>query len=134
LLRNFSQLKNCTEKRRILSMHQSHLSGVVRSFLVVIGLLVIPLAVPTFAQSGSGSTGGGAPAQTNSTTTTTTTKSTTPTETTRTTTTTSVDPMWIALGAVALLALLAIAFLAMRGRSRDRVATVQERETVIKKE
>jgi hypothetical protein len=42
--------------------------------------------------------------------------------------------VWIAAGVIGLLALLAIALLAMRGRSSDRVATVRESTTVIKKD
>ena len=120
-------------------MHQLKFSGLGRSLLLAISLLIVPLAVPVFALQGSSpatstqnsaSTQGGSSSQT----TTTTSKSTTPTETTRTTTTTAVDPLWIGIGAVALLALLAIVFLAMRGRGRDQVTTaVSERETVIKK-
>ena len=44
------------------------------------------------------------------------------------------DPLWIAAGAIGLLALLAIVLLAMRGRSRDRVTDVRETTTVIKKD
>ncbi|HEV2762281.1 MAG TPA: hypothetical protein VGV38_04735 [Pyrinomonadaceae bacterium] len=57
--------------------------------------------------------------------------------TTTTTTTTKpsrwVDPVWLAVGGVGLIALIAIVALAARGRGRDRVATtVHERETIIK--
>jgi hypothetical protein len=58
----------------------------------------------------------------------------TTTQVTRTTKT-WVDPTWIALGAAALVAILAIVFLASRRRGPDRVETttaVHERETVIK--
>ena len=78
----------------------------------------------------SESTGGGTSQTTKTTTTTSTSKSTQPIQTT-VTKTTGVDPVWLAVGGVGLIAILAIAFLAMRGRSRDRVATaVHERETV----
>lgn len=63
---------------------------------------------------------------------TTTTTTTAPTQTT--TQATGVDPLWIALGVAGLLALLAIVLLATRGRSRDRVATVRESTTVVKKD
>jgi cytoskeletal protein RodZ len=94
-------------------------------------------------------------AQTNSTTTTqssqpaqSTATQSTNTQTTRTTTTvqqseparaaqeaTGIDPLWLIIGGVAILAILLIAILSMRGRGRsaDRVAVVSERETVIKK-
>ena len=113
------------------------------SLLLVICMLIVPCAVQTFAQSGtssstssqtsapSQSSGSGSSSQTSTTTTT---KSTTPTETQRTTTTTWVDPIWIAVGAIALLAILAIALLSRRGRARDTVTAVHDRETVIKKD
>ncbi len=50
------------------------------------------------------------------------------------TTTQSVNPLWIAVGAIALLAIIAIIALSARGRGRDSVAVVSERETVIRKE
>ena len=110
------------------------------SLLLVISLLIVPCAVQVFAQSGSTSPQTSAPSQSSGagsssqTSTTTTTKSTTPTETQRTTTTTWVDPIWIAVGAIALLAILAIALLSRRGRARDTVTAVHERETVVKRD
>jgi hypothetical protein len=100
--------------------------------------LVLGLAVPIFAQNTAGqqpqanqasqSSSQGGSTQKNTTTTTTTTN---PTEVTRTTTrTTGVDPIWLILGGIALLAIVLIAILSMRGRGRDKV--VRESTTVIK--
>ena len=125
-------------------MHRSNLSRLAAALVLALSLVIVPCAVQVLAQnSGSSSStqpaaqttqSGGSSSSSQSTTTTTTTKSTAPTESTRTTTTTTVDPLWIAVGAIALLAILAIAIFSMRGRSRDTVATVSERETVVKKD
>lgn len=120
-------------------MHRSNLSRLASNLLLAISLLIVPFAAQVYAQGNSSSTTTStqttAPStQSSQQTTTTTSKTTAPTETTRTTTTTTVDPLWIAVGAVALLAILAIAFLAMRGRSRDAVAVSTERETVVKRD
>ncbi|HEX8775833.1 MAG TPA: hypothetical protein VF735_19830 [Pyrinomonadaceae bacterium] len=109
------------------------------TLLLAVCLIFAPLAATTPAQNSSTTTStqtSSSPAQTTSTqsssrqTTSTTTTQTAPTQTQ----TTSVDPLWIAAGVIGLLALLAIALLAMRGRSRDSVATVRESTTVIKKD
>jgi predicted S18 family serine protease len=105
--------------------------------------LVIGLAVPVFAQgdssqqqsgqsqqqSTSQSSQGGSSAQKSSTTTTTTSN---PTQVTRTTErVTGVDPIWLVVGGVVLLAIVLIAILSMRGRGgRDTV--VRENTTVVK--
>jgi hypothetical protein len=99
-------------------------------------VFMLALAVPAFAQDNSGSQQSGQSTQQSSgssskqtTTTTTTQKSTTPTEVQRTT---GIDPLYIALGAVALITIIAIALLAARGRrGRDTVA-VRESKTVIR--
>ena len=111
----------------------------MRLWLTIVAF-VLALSLPAFAQDNSGSTQQqqAQPAQTQSngssskqtTTTTTTSKTNTPTEVTRTT---GVDPIWLAIGGVALITVIAIALLAMRSRGRDRVATtVRENTTVIK--
>lgn len=101
-------------------------------------VFVLALAVPALAQDNGGSQQQSAPAAQSSqqsgssrqtTTTTTTQKTTTPTEVTRTT---GIDPIWLAVGGIALITIIAIILLASRGRSRDRVATVRENTTVIK--
>ena len=106
--------------------------------------LVIGLAVPVFAQGNSGqqqsgqatqqqnssqsSSQGGSSTQKNTTTTTT----TNPTQVTRTTEqTTGINPIWLVVGGVALLAILLIAILSMRGR-RSADTVVREKTTVIK--
>jgi cytoskeletal protein RodZ len=65
---------------------------------------------------------------------TTTTTQTKPTQTTTSETRTSVDPLWLVIGGIALLALLLIIFLSMRKRPRGDGDTVYESKTVIKKE
>jgi len=121
------------------AMNKSCLRHLTVTVLVLICLMTGPLAaVTTLAQNTSTTTTQSSPAQGNTAqststrqTTTTTTTQTVPTQTTQTTT---VDPLWIAAGVIGLLALLAIALLAMRGRSRDKTATVRESTTVIKKD
>jgi beta-lactamase regulating signal transducer with metallopeptidase domain len=110
------------------------------TLLLALSITFAPLAIgPALAQNSSTTTATqtSSPAQTTSNTSkqtsTTTTTQTAPTQTT-TTQTTGVDPLWIAAGVVGLLALLAIVLLATRGRSRDRVATVRESTTVVKKD
>ena len=103
---------------------------IVRTMLLVISLSLVPLAALAQNTAPSGGGGGGS-ATTETTRTTTTTTTSQPTTTTRT----WVDPLWLILGAVALLAIILIVVLASRGRrGRDHVATHVERETVIKKE
>jgi hypothetical protein len=97
-------------------------------------VFVMALAVPAFAQNSTTTTTTTTqpqPAQTTSkqtNTTTTTQKTTTPTEVQRTT---GIDPLWLAIGGIALITIIAIALLAARRRGRDRVDTVRE-TTVIK--
>jgi beta-lactamase regulating signal transducer with metallopeptidase domain len=139
---NLSPYGKCIERRRILIMYLQNRWRFAGSILLALSLLILPCAVQVFAQSNSSTTTSTQPSQSSgsgssssqTSTTTTTTKSTTPTETQRTTTTTWVDPVWIAVGAVALIAILAIVIFSARGRSRDTVATVHERETVVKRD
>ena len=95
---------------------------------------VVSSAMAQENSSNSQTTSGSASQSSKSTTTTTTSssKSAEPAQTT-VTKTTAVDPIWLVAGGVGLIAILAIAFIAMRGRSRDSVVTaVHERETVVK--
>jgi beta-lactamase regulating signal transducer with metallopeptidase domain len=111
------------------------------TLLLVISLIFAPLATwPTSAQNTSTTTStqtSSPPAQTSNSAQTTSSRQTTSTTTTQavpTQTTTTVDPLWIAAGVIGLLALLAIVLLAMRGRGRDKVATVRESTTVVRKD
>lgn len=99
-------------------------------------VFVLALAVPALAQDNSSSqqqsqpTQGSSAGSSSKQTTTTTSKqtTTTPTEVQRTT---GIDPLWLAIGGIALITIIAIALLAARSRGRDRTATVRE-TTVIK--
>src|SRR3954454_4888079 len=93
----------------------------MRSLLTIL-IFVAALAVPAFAQDNSSSqqapaaqstqqSSGSSSKQTS--TTTSTQKSTTPTEVQRTT---GIDPLYLAIGAVALITIIAIALLASRSR------------------
>jgi beta-lactamase regulating signal transducer with metallopeptidase domain len=109
------------------------LPNTVKAIAFAFSLALAPFAIQALAQN-TGKTTQATPAAqqtTRETTTTTTTQ-----QTARANETTSgVNPVWIIVGAVALLALLAIVLLAARGRSRrDGDATVYESKTVVKKE
>ena len=104
-------------------------STIMRTLLLVISFSLVPLGALAQNNAPPPSGGGGATTESTRTTTTTTTTSQ-PTQTTRT----WVDPLWLTLGAIALLAIILIVVLASRRGGRDRVATHVERETVIKKE
>lgn len=107
-------------------MKNFKVSAVVMMLMFVLGLVVMPSVSTALAQnSATTQEGGGGASSTQVTKTTTTTQ----------TKSTWLDPFWLVLGGIALLAIILIAVLASRGRGRDRVATaVHERETVIKKE
>lgn len=121
-------------------MKPSKLLRVVGTPVFVVSLLFAPLAFQAMAQNTStapqstpATQSSGSSSQTSKETTTTTTQSK-PTETTRTETqSTSVNPLWIALGAIALLALLLIVYLSSRGRSGGG-DTVYEKKTTIKRD
>ncbi|HEX8138281.1 MAG TPA: hypothetical protein VF544_11870 [Pyrinomonadaceae bacterium] len=107
------------------------------TLLLALSLTFAPLAA--LAQNSSTTTSTqttSSPVQSSSQTSTTkqTTTTTTAAPTQTTTQATGIDPLWIGLGVAGLLALLAIVLLATRGRSRDKVATVRESTTVVKKE
>ena len=121
-------------------MKTLRVSSYMKRILPLIALLVVPFSIPAFAQeqSGSSSTTQTAPAQQGgasqtrreTTTVTSQTRSESPVQSV--TRTTGIDPLWLIVGGAALLALLVIVALSMRGRSHDHVNTVRERTTVIK--
>jgi beta-lactamase regulating signal transducer with metallopeptidase domain len=108
----------------------------MRRWLTVL-VFVLALAVPAFAQDSGAQQQQGQPAQSSqssgssskqTSTTTTTQKSTTPTEVQRTT---GIDPLYLAIGGIALITIIAIALLASRSRRGRDTAVVRE-TTVIK--
>jgi hypothetical protein len=112
-------------------MNTLNVSAAMRMCALVFGLFVLLSAAPALAQnSTSTQEGGGTSTSTQTTKSTSTSTTSQPTQTTRT----WVDPFWLILGGIALLAIILIAIFASRGRGRDRTAVVHERETVIKKE
>ena len=131
-------------------MRSRNLMTRVRACVLVIGLALAPLAATALAQNSSQSnssttttqssqpstTTSGSSQSTRSTTTTTT--ATQPVQTTvrETSRQTGIDPIWLIIGAIALVAIILIVALSARGRSRsaDRVEVVHERETVIRKD
>jgi bacteriorhodopsin len=118
-------------------MKRAYFSRFVKNILPVIALLIFPVAIPAIAQEqGSSSTTtqtqqaqpsrqSSADSQRSTTRETVTTSQTNPV-----TQTTAIDPLWLAIGGVAVLALIVIAILATRGRSTDTVH--EHRTTVIK--
>ena len=110
-------------------MKTFNVSAAMRMCVLIVGLFTMLSAVPALAQNNTSTQEGGS-TSTQTTKTTTTTTSQAPTQTT----TTWVDPLWLILGGIALLAIILIVIFASRGRGRDRTAVVHERETVIKKE
>jgi hypothetical protein len=107
----------------------------MRRWLTIL-VFVLALAAPVFAQGGnsqpqaqpaqSAQQSGSSSKQT--TTTTTTQKTNTPTEVQRTT---GIDPLYLAIGGIALITIIAIALLAARSRRGRDTAVVRE-TTVIK--
>ena len=135
-------------------MKTTQAKNLMRAMLLAFSLILAPLAAETLAQNTS-TTQSGQSAQSGATTqssrqTTTTTQSQPATTSNQTTTTTTtrpaettqtsaqnrngIDPMWIVIGIVALLAILLIAILSMRGRSRGGSDTTYERKTTVKRE
>ena len=112
-------------------MNSARILNLLKAVILAFSLTFASITLQALAQNSSpAQEGGGASTQTNRTTTT-----TTSSQPQQTTTTTWVDPLWLVLGGVALLAIILIVVLASRGRrGTDRVATHVERETVIKKE
>ena len=111
-------------------MKSFNLTNLARAIALALTLGLAPFALSAVAQNTSTTTTtqSNPPAQS---TTATTTKQQTRTETTETT---AGNPLWWILGAIALLAIIAIIALSARGRSRGRDTAVYESKTVVKKE
>ncbi|PYS91703.1 MAG: hypothetical protein DMF64_11510 [Acidobacteria bacterium] len=102
-----------------------------RTPLLALALLLTILPLTVAAQnSNTSNTGGGTTTQT--TRTTETTQQPTSVQVSRTTQT--IDPVWLGVGAVVLLAILAILLMSVRGRTTDNTSVVHERETVVRRE
>jgi beta-lactamase regulating signal transducer with metallopeptidase domain len=102
------------------------------TLIIALAVLLCTLSLSAFAQTSNSA---------NSSQTTTTQQTTRTAETTQPTTvqvtrtqSTGINPLWLGLGAVLLLAIVAIAAMGARGRSRDHTAVVTERETVVRRE
>ena len=102
----------------------------VRKLLLFVSLVLVSLTVPALAQTGTTTTtqGGSAPAAQQQTSQ----KEVTTTTTTHTHATAGIDPIWLVLGGIALLAILCIVVLAARRGRSDGATHVHERTTVIK--
>lgn len=111
-------------------MKSQNVSAMMRTFVLVIGLVMALPTAQALAQNSTSSQEGGSATSTQTTRTTTTTSTQPPSQTTKT----WVDPFWLVLGGILLLAIVLIAVMASRRRGRDRTAVVHERETVIRKE
>ena len=108
--------------------HQLTALGV--ACVLLLGVLSLAAAAQTNSNSNSAQT---TTTQQTQRTTETTSQPTT-VQVTRTTEQTGINPVWIAVGVLVLLAVIAIVALSARGRSADRTAVVSERETVVRRE
>ena len=111
-------------------MRRLHFANLTRLIFFTCVLALLPLSVA--AQTTTTNSNSGTSQSTQTTRTTETTQQPTSVQVSRTTTT--IDPLWIGVGALVLLAILAILIMSMRGRTVDNTSVVHERETVIRKE
>ena len=102
------------------------------ALIITLAVLLGTLSLSALAQSNGNS--GSSQTTTQQTTRTTETSQPTTVQVTRTAEQTGINPLWLGIGAVVLLAIVAIAAMAARGRSRDSATVVHERETVVKRE
>lgn len=115
----------------------------VGALALAFSLLFAPLALQALAQNTGGtstqsgqstqSSTGGASTQTTRETTTTV-QTSRPSQTTTSDSTTGVNPLWLILGGVALVAILLIVALSARGRSRRDADVVYESKTTVKRD
>ena len=106
---------------------RNQLTALAVACVLLLGVLSFAVAAQTNGNSNN--------AQTTSTQQTTRTTETTSQPTTvQVTRATGINPLWLGVGAVVLLAIVAIAALGARGRSADHTAVVHERETVVRRE
>lgn len=102
---------------------------------VACALLLGVLALSAAAQSNGNANNAQTTTTQQTTRTTETTSQPTTVQVTRTAEQTGINPLWIAIGVVVLLGIIAIVALSARGRSSgDRTTVVNERETVVRRE
>ena len=104
------------------------------ALIIALAVLLGTLSLSALAQGGGGSSGSSSQTTTTQTTRTTETSQPTTVQVTRSVERTGINPLWLGVGAVVLLAIVAIAALGARGRSADHTAVVHERETVVRRE
>src|SRR3982750_115377 len=118
-----------TFEKELQTMRQLNLHAVRKGLLLLV-LALFSLSIPAaLAQTNTTTTtqgGGGSAAQQQTSQ-----REVTTTSTTHTQAATGIDPLWLILGGIALLAILLIVILAARGRSSNQTR-VRERTTVIK--
>jgi beta-lactamase regulating signal transducer with metallopeptidase domain len=117
-----------TFEKELQYMRRLNLQTVRKSLLVMMSLAFLSFAVPALAQNSTTTTtqGGGGSAQQQTSQ-----KEVSTTTTTQKQTATRIDPLWLILGGIGVLAILLIIILASRGRSNTNTR-VRESTTVIK--
>jgi beta-lactamase regulating signal transducer with metallopeptidase domain len=111
-------------------MRRLQFANLTRLIFFTCVLALLPLVV--VAQTTTTNSTGGSTQTTQTTRTTETSQQPTSVQVSRTTTT--IDPLWLGVGALVLLAILAILIMSMRGRTTDNTSVVHERETVVRRE
>ena len=107
-------------------MRHLHFANLARLIFFTCVLALLPLSVA--AQTTTNSNSGGSTQTTQTTRTTESTQQPTSVQVSRTTTT--IDPLWLGIGAIVLLAILAILIMSMRGRTADHTSVVHEHKVV----
>jgi hypothetical protein len=110
---------------------RQQLIALIVGVALALGVLALAAAAQSNGNSNSQPT---TTTQQQTTRTTETTSQPTTVQVTRTAEQAGINPLWIAVGVVVLLGIIAVVALSARGRSADRTAVVTERETVVRRE